>query len=47
MLSPLPKWVTTDRFVVEARAAGNPTKDQMHLMVQALLRGRFKLAVHF
>ena len=47
MLSPLPKWVTTDQFVVEARASGNPTKDQMRLMVQALLRERFKLAVHF
>lgn len=47
MLSSLPKWVTTDEFVVEARSPGNPTKDQMRLMVQALLRDRFKLAVHF
>ena len=47
MLSSLPKWATTDRFVVEARASGNPTKDQMRLMVQALLHDRFKLAVHF
>ena len=47
MLSMLPKWVATDRFVIEAKAAGNPTKDQMRLMVQSLLRDRFKLAVHF
>lgn len=46
-LSSLPKWVATDEFVVEARSPGNPTKDQMRLMVQALLRDRFKLAVHF
>jgi uncharacterized protein (TIGR03435 family) len=47
MLSSLPKWAMTDEFVIEARAVGNPTKDQMRLMVQALLRDRFKLAVHF
>jgi len=43
----LPKWVTTDRYSVEARAAGKPTKDQFRLMVQALLADRFKLAAHF
>jgi bla regulator protein blaR1 len=46
--SHLPKWVTTDRYSVEARAAtGNPTKDQMRLMVQSLLADRFHLAAHF
>ena len=42
----LPKWATQDRFDIEARGAGNPTKDQMRLMMQSLLAGRFKLAVH-
>lgn len=45
--SHLPKWVTTDLFTIEARAEGNPTMDQMRLMVQSLLAERFKLAVHF
>ena len=43
----LPKWVTTDRYSIEARAAGNPTKDQFRLMVQSLLADRFKVAAHF
>jgi bla regulator protein blaR1 len=47
MLASLPKWVSTDNFVIEARAPGNPTKDQMRLMLQSLLADRFKLAVHF
>jgi len=42
-----PKWFTTDFFEIEARAEGNPSKDQMRLMMQALLAERFKLAVHF
>jgi bla regulator protein BlaR1 len=46
--SHLAKWVNTDRYSIEARAAtGNPTKDQMRLMVQALLADRFQLKVHF
>jgi uncharacterized protein (TIGR03435 family) len=47
MNSHLPKWVSTDKFDIEARAPGNPTKDQMRLMMQALLAERFQLAVHF
>jgi bla regulator protein blaR1 len=47
MLEHLPKWVATDYFTIHARAAGNPTKDQMRLMVQSLLADRFKLAIHF
>lgn len=43
----LPKWVTADRYSIEARAAGKPTKDQFRLMVQSLLADRFKLAAHF
>ena len=48
MIAHLPKWVAEDRFDIQAKAAeGNPTKDQMRLMMQALLAERFKLAVHF
>jgi bla regulator protein blaR1 len=43
----LPKWVSSDRFLIEARVEGNPTKDQMRLMMQSLLADRFKLAIHF
>ncbi len=46
MLARLPNWVSTDRYTLEARAAGNPTKDQMRLMVQSLLADRFGLKVH-
>ena len=48
LLAHLPGWVATQSFVIEARAPmANPTKDQIRLMVQALLADRFKLAVHF
>lgn len=43
----LPEWATTERFDIEARAGGSPTKDQMRLMMQALLADRFHLAVHY
>lgn len=47
-LSRLPKWVSADRYSIEARAAtANPTKDQVRLMVQSLLAERFQLAAHF
>lgn len=47
MLARLPKWVASDRFSIQAKAEGNPTKDQMRLMMQSLLADRFQLAVHF
>ena len=47
MLANLPKWVGSDRYEIHAKAEGNPTKDQMRLMMQSLLAERFKLAVHF
>jgi len=47
LLEHLPKWVGSQSFVIEARAPGNPTKDQMRLMVQSLLEDRFKLKMHF
>ncbi len=46
-ITQVPKWATTDSFEIDAQAPGNPTKDQMRLMMQALLAERFKLAVHF
>jgi bla regulator protein BlaR1 len=46
-LSHLPKWVSTDRFEIQARGPANTTKDQMRLMMQSLLAERFQLAVHF
>jgi uncharacterized protein (TIGR03435 family) len=42
----LPGWVYNDRFDIEARAQGNPTKDQMRLMMQSLLADRFNLMTH-
>ena len=47
MLADLPKWVGTDVYEIHAKAEGNPTKDQMRLMMQSLLADRFKLAIHF
>jgi len=47
MFAHSPKWVTTDRYSIDARSPGNPTKDQMRLMVQSLLADRFKMATHF
>jgi uncharacterized protein (TIGR03435 family) len=45
--SQLPKWANTNRYDIEARATGNPTKDQYRLMMQSLLADRFRLAIHF
>jgi uncharacterized protein (TIGR03435 family) len=42
----LPAWAKNERFDVEARVEGNPTTDQVRLMVQSLLEERFKLATH-
>jgi uncharacterized protein (TIGR03435 family) len=39
-------WTAEDRFDIEARAAGDPTKAEYRLMMQSLLSDRFKLAVH-
>lgn len=43
----LPTWARLSRYDIEARAEGNPTKDQYRLMMQSLLADRFKLALHF
>lgn len=43
----LPQWTRSSRYDIEARSAGDPTKDQFRLMMQSLLADRFKLALHF
>jgi bla regulator protein blaR1 len=47
IIAQLPGWAKDEIYEIEARAGGNPTKDQMRLMMQSLLADRFKLAVHF
>ena len=43
----LPEWVSSTRYDVQARSEKkDPTKDDMRLMMRALLAERFKLAVH-
>ncbi len=44
--SQLPDWARSDHFDIEARVEGEPTKDQMRLMMRSLLEDRFKLTVH-
>lgn len=47
LLPQLPNWVITTRFDIQGTAQGNPTKDQMRLMMQSLLADHFRLAVHY
>ena len=42
LVAQLPPWVSTDRFDIQAKATGNPDKDQMRLMMRSLLAERFK-----
>jgi uncharacterized protein (TIGR03435 family) len=41
-----PNWIERDRFDVNAKANGDPSRDQVQLMLQALLAMRFGLVVH-
>lgn len=41
-----PGWLDSDRFDIEAKAAGSPPQEQVRLMLQSLLADRFKLALH-
>jgi uncharacterized protein (TIGR03435 family) len=41
-----PDWINSEHFDIEAKADGNPPKEQMNLMMQSLLADRFKLAAH-
>jgi uncharacterized protein (TIGR03435 family) len=40
-----PAWVRSDRFAIEARAAGDPAPDQIRGMLQSLLAERFNLTL--
>jgi len=40
MLAGVPKWVSTDKFEINAVAERNPTEEQMRLMVRSLLADR-------
>lgn len=46
LLPQLPAWATSERFDIQARAQGDPSKDQMRQMMRALLADRFRLVVH-
>jgi bla regulator protein blaR1 len=41
-----PDWIDSDRYDMEARAEGNPSRDEMMRMLQALLEDRLKLQLH-
>jgi uncharacterized protein (TIGR03435 family) len=43
----LPEWALREPFDIEARAEGNPSKDEIRLMMQMLLANRFKLRYHY
>jgi len=47
MITNLPRWATNQSYKVRARVPGTPTKDQVRLMMQALLLERFRLSLHF
>jgi bla regulator protein BlaR1 len=42
-----PDWIDSEHFDIEAKAEGNPTREQLILMLQSLLADRFKLAAHW
>jgi uncharacterized protein (TIGR03435 family) len=47
LIPSLPRWAVMDLFDIEAKSENHsPTKDQMRLMLQALLEDRFKLVGH-
>jgi uncharacterized protein (TIGR03435 family) len=52
-ISGVPKWLDSDRFTIEAKPPGTialtsapESMDRLRLMLQSLLRDRFKLALH-
>jgi uncharacterized protein (TIGR03435 family) len=47
VLPQLPEWAITERFDIQARASGDPGKDQMRLMMRTLLAERFGLVTHY
>jgi len=47
LIPQLPEWARNDKFDIQARASGNPGKDDMRLMMRTLLADRFKFAIHY
>ncbi len=47
LIPQLPDWTKTEKFDIQARAEGDPGKDQMRMMMRSLLADRFKMAVHY
>ena len=47
LLPQLPDWAKIQRFDIQAHASGDPGKDQMRLMMRALLADRFQLRIRF
>jgi uncharacterized protein (TIGR03435 family) len=45
LLPGLPKWANSERLDIQARSRGNPSKNEMRLMMRSLLADRFKLVV--
>jgi uncharacterized protein (TIGR03435 family) len=41
-----PEWIGSQQYDIDAKAAGNPDRAQMFLMLQSLLEDRFQLRVH-
>jgi uncharacterized protein (TIGR03435 family) len=41
-----PPWIDSKLYDVEAKSEGDPSREQMKLMLQSLLADRFKLAAH-
>jgi uncharacterized protein (TIGR03435 family) len=41
-----PDWLDSQRYEIAGKAAGPATEDELRLMMQALLRERFKLELH-
>ena len=42
----LPRWAQDDLFTIEARVAGNPSRDDVRQMVRTLLEDRFQFSAH-
>ena len=41
-----PEWINSERYAIDAKAAGNSSRDQISLMLQSLLEERFQLKIH-
>jgi uncharacterized protein (TIGR03435 family) len=45
-ISGQPEWAKSETFDIEGKAEGDPSREQLDLMLQSLLADRFKLAIH-